>query len=235
MTEVSGPPIGDCSRSAGSRAVPYVLPFGILIFFLAIRPLLDLPPRIEFILRAVLIGGAILLASRKLLRWEFSRPLASIGIGLLVFLIWMAPDWLIPGWRDLWLFRNSVTGSLSSSIPARHHSDVILIVFRCLQAIILVPIAEELCWRGWLLRWLDSKDFERLAFGAYTMTSFWISAILFGAEHGPLWEVGILAGIVYNWWAKRTGRLADCILAHAATNAALAAYVLIANRWEYWS
>jgi len=63
--------------------------------------------------------------------------------------------------------------------------------------------------------------------------SFWITAVLFGAEHGPYWDVGLLAGILYNWWMVRTGRLADCIVAHAVTNGVLAAYVPSSGRWQY--
>jgi len=59
-----------------------------------------------------------------------------------------------------------------------------------------------------------------------THYSFWVTAALFAAEHGPYWDVGLLAGILYNWWMVRTGRLADCIVAHAVTNGLLAARVL---------
>jgi hypothetical protein len=47
-----------------------------------------------------------------------------------------------------------------------------------------------------------------------------VTAVLFAAEHGPYWDVELLAGITYNWWMLRTHRLADCIAAHTATNAA---------------
>jgi hypothetical protein len=46
--------------------------------------------------------------------------------------------------------------------------------------------------------------------------------------------VGLAAGLAYNAWLVRTRNLADCILAHAATNACLAAYVLRAGAWSYW-
>ncbi len=62
--------------------------------------------------------------------------------------------------------------------------------------------------------------------GQYTPLSFWAVALLFASEHGPYWEVGLIAGVAYNWWMVRTRNLADCILAHAVTNALLAAYVL---------
>jgi len=46
--------------------------------------------------------------------------------------------------------------------------------------------------------------------------------------------VGLIAGIAYNWWLVRTRNLADCILAHAVTNLALAIYVIFSDQWQYW-
>jgi hypothetical protein len=40
--------------------------------------------------------------------------------------------------------------------------------------------------------------------------------------------------VAYNWWMLRARNLADCVLAHAVTNACLAGYVLFSGRWEYW-
>jgi membrane protease YdiL (CAAX protease family) len=57
---------------------------------------------------------------------------------------------------------------------------------------------------------------------------------LFVSEHGELWDVGLAAGLAYNWWMRRTRSLGDLILAHAVTNACLSAYVLTSGRWEYW-
>ena len=78
------------------------------------------------------------------------------------------------------------------------------------------------------------KDFERVPLGTYQPFSFWITAVLFASEHGSFWGVGLLAGVAYNWWMLRTRNLADCVLAHAVTNACLAGYVLFWGRWEYW-
>jgi hypothetical protein len=57
---------------------------------------------------------------------------------------------------------------------------------------------------------------------------------LFASEHGSYWEVGLAAGIVYNWWMLRTRSLADCMLAHAVTNGALSAFVIATGAWRYW-
>ena len=70
--------------------------------------------------------------------------------------------------------------------------------------------------------------------GAYSAGAFWIVALLFASEHGPYWDVGLITGLIYNWWMVRTRNLWDCILAHAVTNACLAAFVIYVNQWQYW-
>jgi len=100
--------------------------------------------------------------------------------------------------------------------------------------VVNVPVLEELFWRGWLMRWLVSTDFSKVPLGAFTSQSFWIVAVLFASEHGSYWDVGLAAGVLYNWWMVRTRSLGDCMVAHAVTNACLAWYVLVHDHWQYW-
>ena len=72
----------------------------------------------------------------------------------------------------------------------------------------MIPILEELFWRGWLMRWLIDKEFLKVPLGMYVSSSFWLVALLFASEHGPYWEVGLIAGAIYNWWIVRTRNLA---------------------------
>ncbi|MBM3791630.1 MAG: CAAX prenyl protease-related protein, partial [Acidobacteria bacterium] len=113
-------------------------------------------------------------------------------------------------------------------------ADPVFLIFRIAGTSVLVPIIEELFWRGWLMRYLIVADFRRVPLGTYSALSFWVTALLFASEHGPYWDVGLMAGVAYNWWMVRSGNLADCILAHAVTNACLAAYVVIGGAWQYW-
>jgi len=108
------------------------------------------------------------------------------------------------------------------------------LAIRIFGSVALVPLLEELFWRGWLMRWLIHPEFQSVRPGTYTPYSFWMTAVLFAAEHGSYWDVGLLAGIVYNWWMVRTGRLVDCVVAHAVTNGFLAAYLLYFGQWQYW-
>lgn len=155
-------------------------------------------------------------------------------VGAVVLAVWIAPDLLWPGYREFWLFHNSITGAARSTLPAHLKSNLLFISLRVAESAIVVPILEELFWRGWLMRWLIDADFERVPVGRYSAVSFWAVALLFASEHGPYWEVGLMAGVVYNWWCVRTRNLGDCILAHAVTNGLLALYVLRFDQWQYW-
>ena len=212
---------------------PYVAPFAVFVFFLAAGDFLGLGEW-EHPFRCVVLAFAIWYFSRHMIELRPRYALASIALGIAVFLVWVGPDVLFPGYRTHWLFSNSFLGKPTSSLPAGFELSPMVLIFRSVRAIILVPIIEELFWRGWLLRWLIDNDFEKVAIGAFTWSSFLIASALFASEHGSYWEVGLLAGFAYNWWITRTKSLADCIWAHAVTNAVLSAYVVFGKHWEYW-
>ena len=185
--------------------------------------------------RVIAVFATILLCSRSVLDFRLKNALGSILLGVAVFAIWIGPDVLWPHYRAFWLFTNSITGQVASSVPPAVQSRMSFILFRSIGCVLLVPVLEELFWRGWLSRWLiDGEDFRSVPLGAYTAASFWIGSAMFASEHGPFWDVGLIAGIAYNWWMCRTKSLADCMLTHAVTNGCLSIYVLAAGQWQYW-
>lgn len=183
----------------------------------------------DLLLAAVLFGF-----SRHVIQLRPTRPLETVILGIAVFVIWVGPDLLFPMYRQHWLFQNSILGQITVTIPGSVLQSPGVLWPRILQAVVFVPILEELFWRAWLMRWLISPNFEKSSLGAYQAGAFWITAALFASEHGPYWDVGLIAGIAYNWWMIRTRSLADCILAHAVTNGCLCWYVVATHRWEYW-
>ncbi|MFN0102014.1 MAG: CAAX prenyl protease-related protein [Bryobacteraceae bacterium] len=215
-------------------AVPYVLPFAVFLLFLVLQPYNPLPGPLEQIVRVAILAGVIWFFSRPVLDLRLASPLPTVAFGVGVFVAWILPDLLFPGYRGHWLFTNSLTGAVSSSIPPDDLRSPLVLLFRTMRAALLVPIVEELFWRGWLMRYLVDPDFEKVPFGRYAHQAFWISAALFASEHGPYWEVGLLAGVAYNYWAIRTKRLGDCILAHGVTNLCLSVYTVATGKWEYW-
>jgi CAAX protease family protein len=222
------------SESGGHGTAAYVAPFAVFVALLAVRRLADIPPELFAAVRLVLVAAALAVFSRRVIAWRPLLPAASILLGAVVFLLWIGPDALWPGYRDFWLFHNPLTGSAVSSWPARLRHTGWFLAIRFVETAVLVPVLEELFWRGWLMRWVIRPDFEKVPLGQYAPFSFWLVAVLFASEHGPYWEVGLIAGVAYNWWMVRTRSLADCIVAHGVTNALLAACVVIFDKWNFW-
>jgi uncharacterized protein len=216
-----------------NATLAYIAPFVAFVALLAVERALSLPPLVFYSLRLLIVSLILLLVSRPFLSFRPSVPFSSVGIGVLVFLIWVGPDVLF-GYRQHWLFENSVFGAATSSLPPDMRMSVPFALIRTLGSTLLVPVVEELFWRGWLMRWIVNVDFMRVPLGKYTPLAFWVVAVLFASEHGSYWEVGLAAGIVYNWWLVRCRNLADCILAHAVTNGLLSFYVLCGGHWQYW-
>lgn len=162
-----------------------------------------------------------------------NKPILSIAVGAGVFMLWIAPDVLIPGYRQNFLFSNRFWHLQSSLQPGELRSAWVL-AWRTIRAVVIVPIVEELFWRAWLMRWVINPDFEKVPLGTYGALAFWLTAILFASEHGPYWDVGLVTGVIYNLWMIRTKSVADCIVMHAITNAILSGYVIATAQWQYW-
>jgi hypothetical protein len=215
-------------------SLPYVLPFASFMAFLAIQNFAALPPSIDYPLRVIALSVILWVFSRHVIDLRFTHGLQSVILGAAVFVIWVGPDILFPGYRQHWLFQNAILGRMGAPVSEQILMAPVVLWTRIIRAVVLVPIIEELFWRAWLMRWLISPRFEQIKLGAYAPMAFWVTAVLFASEHGPYWDVGLITGVIYNWWMVRTRSLGDCILVHAVTNACLCGYVVATRHWEYW-
>lgn len=105
---------------------------------------------------------------------------------------------------------------------------------RAAAAIITVPIAEELAYRGFLMRRMVSAQFDSVSLRGVPWPAIVISAILFGVMHGAMWIPGIIAGLGYGALAASTGKMGESVAAHATTNALVAMQVLLFGQWQLW-
>lgn len=205
---------------------------------LAVHSVLPLPDLADQILRVtvmtVVLWFVVFRRDRPVIDLRVRHLVTTLAIGILVFVVWIAPDLLVKGYRHFWLFDNALVGKAATSFESPVTLSWPVLALRLIRAVIIVPIVEELFWRAWLMRWLIDNDFEKVPLGKYSAQAFWIVAALFASEHGSYWDVGLAAGIIYNWWMVRTRSLGDLILAHAVTNGILGAYVIAFGKWEYW-
>ncbi len=213
--------------------IAYTAPFAAFVLMMALERALKLPAGVYYPGRLLIVTALLLTVSRRVVPWPPSRFWASAMVGALVFVVWVAPD-LLFGYRDSWLFSNFVTGGAESSVPVELRRTIWFPLLRSVSCTLLVPVLEELFWRGWMIRWLVAHNFTKVPYTVYVRSAFWIVVLLFASEHGPYWEVGLAAGAIYNWWLLRTGNLADTIVAHAVTNGILSVYIVLSGQWQYW-
>lgn len=163
------------------------------------------------------------------LRWPSPSACAiALGVGVLVLLIWIAPQ--------LWLHAPPRLRGFDPGYFARDGWGYSVTVFlRFLRLAIVVPLLEEIFWRGYLLRVLIAQPFTAVRIGAFTWRSFGLVTAGFCLEHQPAdWPAAIAAGALYNLVAYRTHSLSACVLAHAVTNLLLGIFVMRTGQWGFW-
>jgi exosortase E/protease (VPEID-CTERM system) len=168
----------------------------------------------------VVVLVLVLVVLRRAYR-DLSRRFSwlSVGVGALVALIWLvvpAPE------RE----EATLAAFAAAATPA-------WLLVRALGSATIVPIAEELAFRGYLLRWLISREFERVSLRAWTPWAILASSIAFGVLH-ERWFVATLAGAAFAFTQIRTGRLSDAVVAHAVSNALIAMWVLATGDFTHW-
>ena len=224
-------------RFAWIRRYPsfaYVAPFVLLLLLVYGAAHTQWNPVWQAPVSALLLGAVVWICWPRDLELRLTDVSGSALLGVAVFLLWIAPETIFSGYRNLPLFHNSIIGHVQSTLSPHAIRSPWVLFWRSLRSVLLIPVIEELFWRAWLMRWLISSDFRSVPLGRYAFAAFWTVALLFGFEHGPYWDVGLAAGIVYNWWMVRTKSLADCIWMHAVTNACLSVYVIATGAWTYW-
>ena len=160
------------------------------------------------------------------LRWP-ARPVFTVGIGILVLVLWVAPQQWFRAAPRLEGFEPAFFGGGAAY--------AVNLVFRFVRMTIVVPLLEEIFWRGFLLRYLIQPDFTRVPIGTFSWLSFALVTAGFCFEHAmPDWPAAVLAGMLYNAVAYRTRSLSACVLAHAVTNFLLGLYVLRTGQWGFW-
>lgn len=179
-------------------------------------------------LQTLVCGGLVLRNRRYYNLAAFAGMGWALGGGLVVLALWIAPQ--------VWLGAAPRTEGFDPTFFGESGWPYYTtLIFRLIRLAIVVPLVEEIFWRGFLLRYLVRQPFHTVPIGAWSWSSFGIVSVGFMLEHAPAdWPAAILAGMLYNLVAYRTRSLSACVLAHAVTNALLGWYVLSTRQWGFW-
>jgi CAAX prenyl protease-like protein len=221
------------SRAACVRTIP----FAVFVVLLALRGAAPddgswgFDPHWVYAVTVVLVGGLMFRWRREY--GELARQLTpsvrdlgwAVLVGLVVFVLWIT---LTAPWMQL-------GEPVARYVPLDADGDRLWtrIVVRWIGATLLVPVMEELFWRSFLMRWIDSARFETVDPQRASPKAIVLSTFVFTLAH-TLWLAAAIAGLAYAWLYRRTGRLWVSVLAHAVTNGVLGAWVVATGNWSFW-
>lgn len=158
----------------------------------------------------------------RTLAWSWSWQ--SVAVGFAVFVVWCV---LVQGDPAEDAGRNAVVRGMSDLTAFSW------IVCRLIRSVLIVPVVEELAFRGYLLRKLVSRDFDSVPFERVTLSALVVSSALFGLLH-PDWRAGMLAGAAYAFAQRQSRSIGGAIAAHGVSNGLIALVVLTQGRWSLW-
>lgn len=181
--------------------------------------------------------------------WLFRRHYPPLGrwhlapaviVGLAAAALWVVGQHLLNGvivaGRDLGA---PLWGQAAVSDPHQQFGDAAAywghVVLRITRAVTIVPVVEELFWRGFILRAFVSWDrYDRVPWGRFTWFAFLGSSLLSTLQHPANWGVSIACWMLYNALFYCTKSLRCMMLTHAVTNLALYIYVVAYSDWQFW-
>lgn len=203
-------------------SLPFLAPMAVQLFlslaFAAFVSGLD----IFYPARILLVIGAVAWFRqdyRRLSIWDCSLDIRALFLGVGVYIFWVA---LLP-----YEPQDDPRHSLPETVAS------LWMISRLLGSVLVVPIVEELAFRGYLLRRLQKREFWSVPMSSLTFSSVMLSSLAFGLLH-QAWFAGFLAGVAYAYAGKIRGQLTDAVVAHAVTNLCIAVHVVLFSRWDLW-
>lgn len=95
----------------------------------------------------------------------------------------------------------------------------------------VVPVIEEFFLRGFVMRWVQDPDWQRVPFPATAPKALAAGTLVPMLMHpGELLAAAVwFSGI--TWLMLRRGTIWDCVAAHAVTNLLLGVWVVVSRDW----
>jgi hypothetical protein len=228
------------NRFAGLRSpmaaytVPFLIFMGGLMLTSALRATgsevfwLKHPEYWVYPLQTALCAAALVFYWRQ---YDFSKRgglFTATLAGLVVLGVWIAPQAVFGFPERTEGFDPTVFGEGSALYW-------MTLVARFTRLVVIVPLVEEIFWRGFLMRSLVREDFEKARIGEFQWKAFLLVAVFFMLVHSMAdWPAAFLCGLVYNFVAVKTRSLSACVVAHGLTNLGLGAYIMATRQWGFW-
>lgn len=205
----------DNEAAQGDATAAYLVPFLLAVAGgMVVQAFHDSAAALEP-LRTCIAGAALLYFWRDYeLRPGRNLAIAAV-LGLLAAALWMALP--VPG-------REGAALELAETRAGSWNG--LSLLMRLIGYVVVFPLAEELAFRGYLMRRLTSASWQQVSPAKISVLAWIVSTLIFGLLHEH-WIAAALAGAIYGFAFVRRGSLAEAVVAHGVTNAVLAACFLL--------
>lgn len=243
-------------QESDRQTFAYTLPFGVFMAFLAVPEFLSMlglagdsggDTQLKlwlFPIQTLATAIALALVWKRLMFGPHKGFLLATGCGLLGIVVWLLPGHLFnsvnmsEGWWKYLGFGSRLDGfNPSATGEAGSAGYLFTIAVRFLRLVVIVPLVEELFWRGFLMRYTTDLegDYWKVPFGTYNLRSMLMVTGGFVLVHSSVdYAAAIVFGLLMYAVAVRTKSLSACVLMHAVANLVLGCYVMSTESWGYW-
>lgn len=178
--------------------------------------------------QTIICGALLLWLWREYELRVARRIILAAGIAVLIFVIWISP-------QALFGFGPRLEGFDPQLVSGNAAAYLVTVILRFLRLVVIVPLIEEIFWRGFLLRYFVREEFWTVPIGTFSWLSFTIVTLGFGLAHPQAdWVAGLIAGALFNGVAYWTKSLASCVFCHAVTNLLLGLWIMKTGQWGFW-
>jgi len=253
---------GRCSPEGGSllqrhRWLPFVLP--LLVYMLA-GSLEPTPEEVGgkgiglaipyayypwvYAGKLALTGAAIAFVWPAFRRFPFRVSWLSLAVGVAGIFVWVGlcslrfeTDVLAPLLESIGAEGLIASGTRSAFNPfeqlaGRPAAAWAFLALRLLGLVAIVPLIEEVFYRGFLMRFVVQADWWEVPMGEANTTAVVLATVVPMLMHPAELLAAAAWFSMITWMYLRTRNLWDCVVAHATTNLLLGAYVLQSGEWH---
>lgn len=170
--------------------------------------------------------------------FRFKVSMLAVVVGVIGYVLWVLicswhPErqfFSLFGMQDYWPTRTAFDPFSEISNDVYRY---VFLAMRFTTLALVVPIAEELFLRGFLVRWIQDVDLKSVRFDRLEWP-----AIIAPTVCSVLTHPETLAAVVWfsmvTWLMIRTKSFWNCVVAHMVTNLLLGIHVVSTGAWELW-
>ncbi len=171
----------------------------------------------------------------KLLRVPFRITPLAIGVGIVGIFVWLGLWWLggqLPGLGQYLRGRDAFNPL--EELKGDPNWMYAFLGIRIFGLVLLVPVIEEFFLRGFLTRYIDHPDWDRVPIDLLTKLSLFGIAVYAVFSHPTEALAAVAWFALVTWLFIKTKNIWDCVIAHSVTNLLLGIFVLTTGTWELW-